>query len=65
MNHHESIINVLAIIARKNLNEAMILEACLAFTLGELNNASAHKRFKECFGERIHWLMCDIINHME
>ena len=63
MDHHESIINVLAVMARKNLNEAMILEACLEFTLGELHNASADMHFKERFGERLHWIMRNIIEH--
>ena len=63
MDMYESIINALAIMAGKNLNEAMILEACLEFTMDELQNASAHRHFKERFGERLHWIMCDIINH--
>ena len=65
MDMYESIIKCLAIMARKNLNEAMILEACLGFTVGELNNATTHTRFKEIYGERLHFLISDIINHME
>ena len=63
MDMYENIINALAVMARKNLNEAMILEACLEFTLTELHNASADTYFKERFGERLHWIMRDIIEH--
>ena len=64
MDHYESIINALAVMARKNLNEAMILEACLEFTCSELHNASADAYFKERFGERLHFLISEIIEHM-
>lgn len=63
MDHYESIINALAMTASKNLNEAMILEACLEFTLTELHNASAANYFKERFGERLHYLINNILEH--
>ena len=63
MDHYENIINALAVMARQNLNAAMLLEACLEFTITELHNAKADQYFKERFGERLHWIMKDIIEH--
>ena len=61
MDLYESIINALARMAEHNLNEAMILEACLEFTMDKLHNESADTYFKERFGGRLHYL---IINNV-
>lgn len=65
MDMYENIINALGRMAEHDLNAAMILEACLGFTCSELCNESAHRRFKEIYGERIHYLIRDIIDHMQ
>lgn len=64
MNHYENLINALAMMARQDLNAAMLLEACLEFTASEIHNATADQYFKERFGERLHWIMREVINHM-
>ena len=65
MNPYENIMNALAVLARQDLMSAMILEACLEFTMDELHNESADNYFKERFGERLHYLINDIIDHMK
>ena len=65
MNMYESIINALARMAEHNLNEAMILEACLGFTVDKLQNAEDDTYFKELFGGRLHYLIRDIIDHIQ
>ena len=64
MDPYKAIMNALAIMARQDLTSARILEACLEFTTAELHNATADAYFKERFGERIHTLVEDIIEHM-
>ena len=64
MNPYENIMNALGVLARQDLVSAMVLEACLEFTTTELHNATADEYFKERFGERIHKIVSDIIEHM-
>ena len=60
MDMYESIIMALGRMVGHNLNEAMILEACLEFTMDALHNESADTYFKEHFGERLHYLISNI-----
>ena len=64
MDMYENIINALGRMAEHDLNAAMILEACLEFTCSELCNEAADTYFKERFGERLHYLIENVIEHM-
>ena len=63
MNPYETIMNALAVLARQDLHSAMILEACLEFTMDELHDISADTYFRDRFGERLHERITKIINH--
>ena len=65
MDMYENVILALGRMAGHNLNEAMILEACLEFTMDELHNESADIYFKEHFGERLHYLINNIIENRQ
>ena len=64
MNTYERIMDALGVAARQDLVSAMLLEACLEFTCSELHNTTADQYFKERFGERLHKVISDIIDHM-
>ena len=63
MNPYERIMDALGVLARQDLISAMILEACLEFTMDELHNISADTYFRDRFGERLHDRITEIINH--
>ena len=63
MDMYENIIKALGRMAEHDLNAAMILEACLEFTMDELHNIDADKYFRDRFGERLHDRITEIINH--
>lgn len=65
MDMYENVINALGRMAEHNLNEAMLLEACLEFTMDALQEGLANKYFRERFGERLHYLVSDIIAYKE
>ena len=64
MNSYDRIRKALDAAARQDLTAAMILEACLEFTVGELQYATADRYFKERYGERLHKFIEDVIDHM-
>lgn len=64
MDTYERVMNTLGVAAQQDLVAAMLLEACLEFTCNELHNETADTYFKERFGERLHKVISDIIDHM-
>ena len=65
MNPYDRIMKAIAAAAQQDLMAAMLLAACLEFTMDELHEGLANKYFRERFGERLHYLISDIIAYKE